>query len=150
MPNLMELQPELQRYIFNQLETIPIMLIHKTCRQFRKYRYWEQLIPLYLFHEIFDLELYRIHKRMGLVSILFNEWRHNNLRIEYIYCLREHIHELIGDHVRWDCWYWSLVDPKILCNVKTRESTLYRRLHGISPSEYITHYKNNRTVKALI
>jgi len=150
METIMMLQPELQRRIFNYLDPIPIMLVHKTCRQFRDHRYWEQMIPLYLFNEIFDLELFYIYKRAGIGNVIFNDWQRYNLREEYIYCLREQINQLMGDYVRWDCWYWSLVDPEILCNAKAHEAALFRRLHDIGPSEYITYYKNNMTVKALI
>ena len=152
--------PEIQRMIFNLLSPNQLHLIHRTCKNFRGLRYREQLIPLYLFDNIFGLDFYDLYKKFGapvtqpyisldcaMIKISDDKY---NLSLEYLYCLRDHIGQLIGDFTRWDTWYWFVVDAKYITQTKAIESRMYKSLYGVSTLEYNKYYKNNRLIKAII
>jgi len=99
--NLPNLLPELHRKIFNLLPSWNVMMVHKTCRTFRNYMYYNQLIPLVLYDNIFSLEYaiqYILKKNLTTLYSTMNK----NLIREYFYCLVEQIAVLNGDYTRWD------------------------------------------------
>jgi len=145
--NLPNLVPELHRKIFNLLPPWNVMMVHKTCRTFRDYMYYNQLIPLVLYDNIFSLEYaitYIIKKKLKTLYYTMNK----NLIREYFYCLVEQIAVLNGDYTRWDCWYYNIA-PEFE-NSKYIESHLYTNFFNITHQEYTKYYKNNRFIKGLL